>query len=115
MSLTIYKGQTWVRRLTVTNVATGAPYDLTGSSISFRGKHRTSDASPLVSLALGSGVTLLTQAGATLGQADVTIDGSISAGFNVDSLICAAIVVLPTDVEPKIVVPPIRVEVRDLP
>lgn len=116
-SPTIYKGQTWKRRLTVTNQKDGTPYDLTGASISFRGKHRTSDDTALVDLAIGTGIALLTQSGDTLGQADITIDGGISSAFDdsVDSLVCAAIVVLLTDTEPKIVLPPFRVPVRDLP
>lgn len=115
MSSTIYKGHTWKRRLTVTNAKDGSPYDITGAAISFRGKFRTSDAVAVIDFSVGSGITILAQSGATLGQADILLPGTDSAGFAVDSLICAAVVTLTDDVEPKIVLPPFRVSIRELP
>jgi len=75
MTLVIYKGIHWTYRLTATVKDTGALQDLTGIPLTFAIRRKAGD-TPLVTLTVGSGITLLTQSGGTLGQADFFISGS---------------------------------------
>lgn len=113
MSLTIYKGVTWKKTLTVTD-QTGARVDLTGAAIAVRAKKHTSDPNPPVfDLEVGSGVTLRAQSGGTLGQADVQLDGTASAAIPADNYVIN-VVVTPSGQLPQVVVPPTKLPIRDV-
>lgn len=73
MSITIYKGnsKSWI--LTVKD-STQSPIDITGYTLEFQVKGAVDDADPaLISKSVGSGITILTQSGATLGQAQIDV------------------------------------------
>lgn len=73
---TIYRGDAATLRLTVTD-DDDARVDLTGATIELQIKTAINGADPAtVSKAIGSGITLLAQAGDTLGQADIAISGA---------------------------------------
>jgi len=113
--LTIYKGRTWTRTLTVTD-STLAPVDITGATIELRIKAHSTDAgSPVIGLGVGSGITILPQTGGTLGQATLTVDGSLSAPIAAGVYVGAVIVTQLGDANPHIVIPPVKIPIRDIP
>lgn len=77
----LYKGIEWRRRITVVDAA-GAAVDLTGKAIKLQLRRRTTEAA-LIERTVGSGITLLTQSGATLGQADAVIAANLTTGLEV--------------------------------
>lgn len=81
MANVLYKGIAWQRRLTVTD-ADGVAVDLTGKDVVLELRRHAGDAA-LLSLSVGSGITLLAQSGATLGQADLVIGAGQSTDFDV--------------------------------
>jgi hypothetical protein len=80
MSETLYKGIDWTRRMTVVD-DDGEAADLTGLTIQAIVRQRANEAA-LVTLTVGDGITLQTQSGDTLGQADIVIDGDDSTTWD---------------------------------
>ncbi len=81
-TLTITQGDTYEFPVTVTDQVSGAPIDLTGASLYLTVKQRPSDADPgLCQLTIGQGITLLTQSGGTLGQANVRFSPAQTGAF----------------------------------
>ncbi len=105
MALVLYTGIDWRRRITVTTESTGEPVDLTGLSIDFILRRRASDPA-LIELSVGSGIELLEQDGATLGKADIEIEGAATEDFEAGS--CRFVVL----VEDQIVLGPLKLPVR---
>lgn len=115
-ALTIYKGRTWQRRLTVVDVNTGAPTSIAGATIEFRVKKHTNDPDPpVIVLGVGTGITILTQSGGTLGQADLQVLGTDSAVIPEDVYVAAAVVTLNGQTLPHVVVPPFKLPIMDIP
>jgi hypothetical protein len=112
-TLTIYKGQSWKRRLTVTSRDTGLPCDITGASIEFTIKSKASDPSPTLKLTTGAGITILTQSGATLGQADIECTPDAVMSADEGSYVADVVVVLANDTFRHVVVSPIKIPIRD--
>ena len=113
MSATIYQGQTWNRRLVVTNLIDGLAYNLTGAANEFRMRRYPTDAAPVVDLTIGNGITLLTQSGATLGMADIDLGAAATAALAPDGYVAAVIVTIAG--KNFVVVPPYRQIVREMP
>jgi hypothetical protein len=114
--LTIYKGIAWQRTLTVTRKDTGARRDLTGATIEFRLKRKTTDDDPpLVWLTVGSGITLLAQSGDTLGQATLDISAAASAPLNVMNHVFTVLVTPQGETVPQVAIEPTKIAVRDAP
>lgn len=107
MAFVLFKGIDWNRRIVITDEDTGLPSDLTGIQVAVTLKRRSSDAA-LVILAVGSGVTLCTQSGATLGMADVTIVGGLTATLD------AANHVITVLVDGQVAIAPTKLAVRDV-
>lgn len=74
--LTLYAGETRLLTVTVVDVDTGAPTSIASAdAIEFQANLYPGAADPpLIAKALGSGITRLTQAGATLGQFTIALD-----------------------------------------
>jgi hypothetical protein len=69
-----FRGIDRVLRLTVKKVEDASPQDLTGATIELQIKTTAGAADPaLLSKSVGAGITLLSQSGATLGQAEISI------------------------------------------
>lgn len=86
MTLTIYKETVWRRRLTVRDVD-GVPYALTSTTLDvIVSKRSTSTA--LITLAPGSGITLLDQ-GTNPGQADIEITPAQTAALEPGAYVIA--------------------------
>jgi hypothetical protein len=111
MSLVIYKGIPWTYRMTATVKDTGALQDLTGVALSFVVR-KTAGSSALVTLTVGSGITLLAQSGATLGQADLLIPGATTGAL--DAGIAEATLVGTIGGLDRLLIPPTTVLVRAL-
>lgn len=78
----VYRGDAAPLRLTVTDDE-DEPLRLTGATIEVQVKAALGDADPpVIAKAIGTGVTILTQSGDTLGQADIDITGG--AGGDTD-------------------------------
>jgi hypothetical protein len=107
MAHVLYKGIEWRRRFTLVDNDTGARTDLTGKTIVFELRRRSGE-STLVSLAVGSGITLLTQSGNTLGQADLAIPAGSSNALE------AASHVYTMKVDGQVVLEPTKLPVRSL-
>lgn len=107
MAFVLYKGIEWTRRITVTDDDTGERTDLTGLTVVFQLRRRTSETA-LIDLTVGDGITLLAQSGDTLGQADVVIDGADSALLEVASHVVAVLV------DGDVALPPLKLPVRAL-
>jgi hypothetical protein len=107
MSHVLYKGIEWRRRFTLVDNDTGARTNLTGKTIVFELRRRTGEAT-LVSLSVGSGITLLTQSGTTLGQADLAIPAPSSTSLEVASHVYSM------KVDDQVVLEPTKVPVRAL-
>lgn len=113
-SLTIYKDRSWKRRLTVTDPNTGLPADLTGATIVFRVKpHTYSPDPPTIELTVGAGITLLTQSGATLGQADLDLSPSDTVAIEEALYVCDCKVTLNGQTFVHEVVVPTKIPIRD--
>jgi hypothetical protein len=91
MAFVLYKGIEWRRRITVTDDDTGARTNLTGKTIEVHLRRRTGEAT-LIELTVGSGITLLTQSGATEGQADLVIQAASSTSLEVASHVICVLV-----------------------
>lgn len=113
--LTIYKGVTWEHTLTVTKESDGLPRDLTGAAIVFTALRRGVGGAPQISLSVGSGITLLTQSGATLGQATVRIEGAASALLAAGMYTYAVRVTPQGEITPQIAIRPTAIAVREYP
>lgn len=107
MAFQLFKGIAWTRRLTVTDEATGGRIDLTGRTVQLTLKRRSSEAA-LITLSEGDGIELLAQTGDTEGQADVTITGDQSGGLEAANHVIAVLV------DGRVVVPPLKLPVRDV-
>lgn len=99
MAFVLYKGIEWRHRVTVTD-DTGTRTNLTGKDLRLQLRRRTGEAL-LLEIAVGTGITLLTQSGDTLGQADIVIAANASTGLEVAShvlvmLLDAQVVLAPT-------------------
>jgi hypothetical protein len=71
-TLTITQGDSYQFPITVSDEDTGQAIDITSGSLYCTVKQQMSDADPgLCQLTEGSGITLRTQSGATLGMADI--------------------------------------------
>lgn len=103
----LFKGITWTRRITVTDEDTQTLTNLTGKPIVLELRRRTGE-SVLVSLSVGSGITILTQSGGTLGQADIVITGAQSTNLNGTPHVYSVLV------DAQVVIPPTLLEVRSL-
>jgi len=80
-SHTVYKGESKTLLLTISD-SDGVRLDITGFTIEFQVKLKDGDADPpLISKSVGSGITILTQSGGTLGQATVKIDSADTTGL----------------------------------
>jgi hypothetical protein len=113
-SLTIFKGRTWQRRLTVLDRNTGLPVPIAGATIEFRVKKFTHDPDPpLISLGVGTGITLLNSGAG--GQALLEVLDTASAVIPEDVYIGSVIVTLNGDTLPHVVVPPFKLPIRELP
>lgn len=105
---TIYRGQDWQRTLTITR--DGAAISLTGAAVTFSIKRYTTDAVAAVTLSIGSGITLLTQSGATLGQATVFLAATtLDPGNYIYDVHCT----LAGETVPQMAIPPTKIAVRD--
>lgn len=114
--LTIYRGRSWKRRLTVTRQDTGAVVDLTGATIELTVKKHTGDPDPPVATrSVGSGITILTQSGATLGQADIEFSSVESAAIVGDAglYVGDVMVELSGETFEHEAVPPVKIPIRD--
>lgn len=81
-TLNIPQGATYTFPVTVTDEVSGLPIDLTGKSLYCTVKVHASDADPgLCQLQVGSGITLRTQSGATLGMLDVKFSATQTEAF----------------------------------
>jgi hypothetical protein len=79
--ISIVRGETLVRTVTVTD-EDGEPIDITGAAVEFQVKAEPGDAFPtLIAKAVGSGIVISAQAGASLGQAVVTIPATETAAL----------------------------------
>jgi hypothetical protein len=107
MAFVLYKGIEWRRRITVTDDDTGNRTDLTGKTIAFQLRRRTDDA-VIFEKTASSGITLLTQSGDTLGQADLVVASEDSTSLEVASHVCCVLV------EGQVVLPPTKLPVRAL-
>ena len=107
MAHVLYKGIEWRRRITVTDDDTGARTNLTGKTVVFELRKRTGEA-VLISKSVGAGITLLTQSGATLGQADLVIASGDSASLDVGTHVIAVLV------DSQVVMAPLKLPVRAL-
>lgn len=103
--MVLYKGIEWRRRITVTDDDTGLPTDLTGKSVVFELRRRSSE-SPLVTLSVGSGITLLDQ-DTSPGQTDLVLSAVSSA------TLVAASHVIRILVDDQVVYPPTKLTVHD--
>lgn len=83
MAQVLYKGIEWTRRITITDDDTGERTDLTGKTVTFEIRRRSSSG-VLVSVESGSGITHLAQSGDTIGQADLVVGTSESAVLTAD-------------------------------
>lgn len=110
--LTVYKGLAWQRLLTVTNRDTGAAVDLTGATIILIARRDYTDEVDAFTLEVGSGITLLTQSGDTLGQATVDISSLISSGLAVENYAIRVTVQPAGEDTPQIVIPWRKLPVR---
>ena len=111
-TLTVYKGVLWQRTLTVTRDDTGAGKDLTAATIEVLVKRDYDDDAAAFTLGVGTGVTLLAQTGATLGQATVEISTVISADLNTENYVFRISVQPSGEVTPQIVIPWRKLPVR---
>lgn len=107
---TIYRGLDWQRTLTVTKESDGTARDLTGATVTFSLKRHTTDAAALVTLTVGSGITLLTQSGATLGQATVFL---AATAIDPGNYIFDVHVTPAGETVPQMAIPPTKIAVRD--
>ncbi len=105
MALVLYKGVAWRRRITVTREDTGDAVDLTGLDVALNIKRRSGEAA-LISLAVGTGITLLAQSGATVGMADVEVPADDSVGLEVAAHVFVVLV------DDQIALPPTKLPVR---
>jgi hypothetical protein len=69
-TIRLAKGAHWTITITVYD-ETDTLVDLTNHGVSFRVKQAVTDPTALINKSVGSGVTLLTQSGDTLGQAEI--------------------------------------------
>jgi hypothetical protein len=107
MDDTLYKGVEWRRVITVTEEDTGDAVDLTGLDIVLTLKRRGSEAA-LVTVTDGDGITLQTQSGDTVGMANIVIEASATLGLE------SAAHQISVLVDDQVVVPPFKVQVRDV-
>jgi hypothetical protein len=107
MAFVLYKGIEWRRRLTVTDSETGARTDLTGKTLTVQVRRRAGEPA-LIDVSSGVGITHLTQAGSTLGQADVVIAADLSAALEVAGYTIAALL------DGQVVLAPLKLPVRAL-
>lgn len=106
MAHVLYKGVDWRRTLTITD-DTGARVNLDGKAVVFQLRRRTGEAA-LISLGVGTGITLAAQTGETLGECEVLIDGAASASLEVaNHFVCAF-------VEGQVALAPLKLPVRAL-
>lgn len=113
-SLTIFKGRTWQRRLTVVNPITKLPQPIAGATIEFRVKKYTNDPDPpVISLGVGTGITILN--GGAGGQALFEVLDTASAVIPEDVYIGAVILTLNGETLPHVIVPPFKIPIRELP
>ena len=76
-----FRGADRVFRVTVTKADDSGRQDLTGATMEFQVKTAPGVADPaLISKSVGAGITLLAQAGATLGQADLALASADTSG-----------------------------------
>lgn len=81
-TLTITQGASYQFPVTVQDEDTGQAIDITAGSLYCTVKQYASDADPgLVQLTNGSGITLRTQSGGTLGMADIKFTPAQTAAF----------------------------------
>jgi hypothetical protein len=80
MAFVLYKGVEWSWRGTITDDADGTRTNLTGLAVTLELRRRSTE-NPILTLSIGSGVTLLTQSGPTLGQCDFVIGAAQSVDF----------------------------------
>lgn len=112
-TLTIYKDRSWRRILTVRDQA-GDAVSLTGATITVRVKPRTTSPDPpTLELTIGAGITLLTQSGATLGQAQLDLSPSDTAGIDAGLYVLDGQVVLSGDPFVHEAVPPVHIPIHD--
>lgn len=109
--MTIYKGTTWTRTLTVTMAGTATPKDITGAAITFRARRQPTDPDAQISLSVGDGITITDGPN---GEAEVTVDGADSALLDTGSYVMA-VVVTPSGEDPQVVIPPEKLLVVDMP
>lgn len=106
---TWYRGETIQKLLTV--ATDGELRDLTSAGLELEVKALPGNADPaLISLAIGSGIELRSQSGATLGQADITITSAQVDGLAPGVYWYDVVAILPgTPAIRKYVVPPTKV------
>jgi len=85
--LTVYKSLAWQRLLTVTKESDGSRRNLTGATVLVDVKRNYTDVANAFQLSVGNGVTLLTQSGATEGQATVDISQTIRDTLNLENYV----------------------------
>lgn len=87
-TLTIKQGDSFEFPITVTDLDTQQAVDISSGSLYCTVKARPSDADPgLCQLTIGSGITLRTQVGATLGMADVKFTPAQTGAFPAPALL----------------------------
>lgn len=109
----VHKGIDWQRTISVTSAA-GVRQSLTGATIVATVKRRSSDVAALLTYAVGTGITLATQSGETLGDMTLAITGAASLGLSAANHVLTVTVLLSGAPVPQVVIDRYKLQVVDV-